>query len=423
MTTSVLSFAFSLGLPINVYNVKKYTQNLNPNYKIKAVSTSLSDVMNSSSITVRNNSYFSSLISKEVTVSQENLGYYTTSVAALSESSNLVADSLMGYKYYLSSKQINRPYLKLVDGKDNVYVYENTLSTTGAVFVDKNYSYDDKLNSFENLEKLKNTLNVSGKLFDEIEFNAELIEDFDKNYSASVIKYSYTATANSVIYINQEMIDLENETNKEHKMYFEKRFNDEKYFVVGEFAKTDIYNDLLYLENGETVQFYICATDIKKEDLSKIKFKVLNYDIAEQVCLKLQDSQAEITYLKDGYIVDVDNKQGRLVVFAPNLKDMSYMVDNVEINADNEFGYFASFDVAEGSKQIVAKYSFSASKLWIIISIVCLVLVVLIAILYHKTKFKFLEKIMRMTFIVASLVILLIFGVFGIILTFFRFWL
>jgi hypothetical protein len=99
---------------------------------------------------------------------------------------------------------------------------------------------------------------------------------------------------------------------------------------------------------------------------------------------------------------------------------MKYKINGKTVDADHEFGCFASFDIDESARVIKATYLYPYTALWIVVFILAVALIVLIVLLYKKTGFKFLEKIINPAFIVVNCCILVVFVGFGVILTIFK---
>lgn len=423
--TSFFSLALRLGGGITMYEVRPHTQVLDENTKLKLYSPHFSYNINEPRLGVRTNAIFSSLTSDKTLVSQKNLGYYVSDVTTSTQHGNLVSDALTANKYYISFEELDRPYLKLVSSENHLYLYENTLATSGAVFIDEEFSFDSNLTKLENLTNLKNVLGVSGDLVIIPEMTSEEFIGFDLDYANFITKYSYTATEDGILYINKNIINYNESYNKAYDSYFYDLLNGGLMYSVETFIVDDVYSDMMFVKAGETIEFYVTGLgDSAPRTDESIKFQFMNYSVAEEMITKLQSTQAKLDYTKDGYKITLNNNSsGRLVVFNADINGMNYKIDNVEVEANHEFGYFVTFDVAEGSTVIEAEYRFPASKIWIILTVVAVVLIVVILILYKKTEFKFMQKIIRYAFVVVNCGIMVVFVFFGMILTIFRIWL
>ena len=400
-------------------DVKTMTANLNENSKFRTHRTLFQDyALNSTSMGLKTGSYFSSLLPANVTKSHLRVGYKGTVTAVNSDPGNIVSDALYGYEYIFSGEKFDRPYLEYIAEKDGVYLYKNTFATTGAVFIDDDFAFDENLGLFENLENLKTAVGVSGTLSEDVVPEKVDVSDIDKLYSKFIHKYTYTATKKGILYVNESVPVVDNE---DYLKYYNQKFEDKEYYFI-EGGLRYSYSDLKMIEAGETVEFYIVAvSDYITEDDKNMKFKFVDYEVAENLCTELQNRQAKIEYNKDGYKILLDgDEQGRLLVFQNNFDGMHYTADGVKISAGNEFGYFATFDVEFGTKLIEAEYRYSGGKLWLAVSLVLILLIVVIAVVYKKTQFKFIQKPMRIAFFVVSCCILFVFVIMALILTFYK---
>lgn len=423
MITSVLSVGFYMGSEVQVYQLKKLTQNLDENGKLKIVSGNLYDSSNAVSLGIRNNSYFSSLVSHKTLDSNANMGYYTSKVAVLSHHGNLIYDSLMGYKYVLSYEELNRPYLKLISSNEEMKLYENTLATTAAVFIDESFDYSENLSPSENLVNLQAAMSVEGELFKNLTVSKTEVEEFDEGYAKYITKYSITAETDGIVYINQDIMTLNKDQNKGFTKYFDDLLGENsKYYFVEKLPSDKIKTDLMFVSAGETVEFYICSLDDEAASSDLVSFEFMDYQVAKTVCEKLQANSCELKYTKKGYEVVTNGKVGRLVVMSTDIDNMKYFANNEEVEVGHEIGYFVSVNISENTETFVAKYNNKPAKIWIVVVLIMAGLIAAISTVYKKTRFKFLEKILPMTVFVANCCILLVFVLFGIFLTIFRMW-
>ena len=420
MLLNLITVGFGIGASYDFDALKKQTSMLDVNSKIKINSNNLEDRhINSLNLNVKNASFFSSLLSSEMRESYEKLGFLNGAVSVETINSNMLIDSLYGQKYVVSYTEIDRPYLKLVSRSEDYLVYENTLATTGAVVLDEDFSYDDDLSVYGNYEKLKESLGVEGKLFEELEINGESVE-LDDRYCKFATKYEYSATKNTLLQINKKLLTFDRKEDVDLIEYYNKTFSNKIAFYVeasSEFADSE----MIYVEAGKTIEFYVVGVGSKSDSTDEtIKFNAIDYDVAEKVCKEFQARDVQISYAKNGYQVDLSGRAGKLVVFNIDLDGMRYKINGKSIDADHEFGYFTAFEVNESTKVIKATYVFPHIVSWIVVGFVAILLIVLIVILYKKTGFKFLEKIIHPVFIVANCCILLVFVGFGVILTIFK---
>lgn len=399
-------------------DLKKITYKLDCNSRIKTADENLTGMhLNSLDLNVRNISYFSSLIPSTTVDSYKSLGYsYSPVVVIGSKSGNIITDSLMGVKYFVCYKERNVPYLKFVEKNGDYILYENTLASTGAIVFDENFSYDSGLNYLENFVKIKEMFGVSGELYANVSPKSERIETDDR-YENIVVKHTYTAETDGILYINKGIYTFDKEQNKKAIEYLSEYVDVEKMYLFDEKSQ-DVLNELMYIKSGETVEFY--TIEPAEEYSENRDFKFIDYSVAEEVCKKLQERSAKLEFSKDGYKVNLNGLSGKLVVFNPDIDGMFYQIDGKEVEASHAFGGFSMFDVDENTKVLKAKYDSKIGIIWIFVIMISLLVSLLILALYKKTKFKPLEKIIEWVFFVANCCILLVFVGFGIFLTIFR---
>lgn len=409
-----------LGSGYDYNGLKNLTQKLDSNSKVKMTNSILVDRhVNSLDLEIRNSSAFTSLIPEKMTASYESVGYLVSNVSYESGFANFVTDSLTGQKYYVSFNEINMPHLKFIAHDGDYYIYENLLSTTGAVVLDKDFELGEELNPYERLEALKESFGFSENLFEDISLSKESVE-FDERFSNYLTKYTYTAEKDGIIYLNKKVLTIDPEDNKEFKEYFDEQVGLENVFLIenaGEYSGTE----LRFIEKGETIEFYVAGVGRRADKTDEEnEFKFINYSVAEAVCKELQARQVEMKYTKNGYELNLNGKTGKLIVFNVDIDGMNYTIDGKKVDAGNEWGYFATFEVDENTKTIVAKYEFPHTLSWVLVTIFAVIVIAVIIFVYKKTKFKFMEKFVYYAFIVANCCILLFFVGFGMFLTIFR---
>ena len=420
MLLNLITSGFGIGVNYDFNALKKQTASLDANSKIKISSSNLEERhINSLNLNPKNTSFFSSLISSKTAESYENLGFLISGVSIETLNGNVIIDSLFGQKYVISYTEIDRPYLKLISRSEEYLIYENTLATTGAVVLDKNFSYDEDLSIYENYENLRESLGVEGGLFEEVEIAGESVE-LDDRYCKFATKYEYFATKNTLLQINKKLLTLDRKEDSDLIKYYDKTFDNKMAFYV-ESSSEVADSEMLYVEAGKTIEFYVVGVGSKSELSDEtIKFNAIDYDVAEKVCKELQARDVQLTYTKNGYQVDLNGRAGKLVVFNFDIDGMKYKINGKSVDADHEFGHFVAFDIDESARVIKATYVYPHTALWIVAFILAVALIVLIVLLYKKTGFKFLEKIINPAFIVVNCCILVFFVGFGVILTIFK---
>ena len=421
LISNIVSIGTGLGDKTTFNNLQYHTTMLDNNSKIKIYNSNFIDKnVNSLNLGVKTGSFFYSLVSNETVQSYKTLGYSISSVHADSWLGNIVSDSLMGYRYVLAYEEMNRPYLKLVSMEEDFYVYENTLATTGAVFLPEGFEYNANASVFENLTALKNAFGIEGELVKDVVISSEEIIEFDQNFASFITKYTYTSNADQILYINKNVITLQREGNEEFNAYFDNLLKSENIYYIESFVDAGSIRDLMFVEAGKTVEFYVCNVETGLIN-EAVEFKTIDYNVAKNICESLQARSAKINYTKDGYEVSfVEGQTGKLLVLCPDIAGMNYKLNDSSIDAIHEFGYFSVFEIADSTSKITATYRFAEGKWWIVVTFLMIALIVLVSVLYKKTQFKFMEKATQIGFYVANCCILVVFFLFGIILTIFR---
>lgn len=407
---NVITFAGSAKTNLSdTLSAKSLTSHIQDNNaSIRTLNCSL-DLNNNSNLNVRNFNLFSSLIPSSISNAFSKLDYNSsiTNVGPAANIGSLISDSLTGQKYYITSFEENRPYLKLIIKNDDFYLYENILASTGAILFDEAYEYDNSKDFMHNLELIKSSFGVSGTLFETITPTIQIYDEPDENvYTYKVV---FTAQNDGIIYGNLNAIKID----KEHKKQYSLSESD---IAFGCYNQINTLADLGFVNAGETYEFYLVCDG--KPD--KIIFTFLNYDVAEELCQKFQENDVNIYYNALGYRVSgmvLENR--RLIIFNPNISGMNYLINNQEIESDDTINGFTSFYIKTNTFELIASYEVPYLNTWLIVSIVLIVAIILIIVLFKFKVFEKISKVIYGIFVVGSCGILSIFYFFSIILTFF----
>lgn len=365
------------------------------------------DLMNLRSDGIRKVGVFSSLIPGNAIDIYEYFGYLTSSTVYLDDCGSLISDAMFGMKFYISDRAVDRPYLELVSKSENYYLYKNTLATNGVFSISSEFSFDEELNSVENLEKLAKFYGISGNLFEEPnlenveisndEINLDAIDvDFDK-----VKKYTFTASNTGILYVGGRFCF----------------YTEEKSPLIGidgicleNYDETTI-EDMVFLNAGESYTFYIDEKNVKEAD--EISFTFLNYEPAKQLCEKLQENEINYEITKNGYKVNgTAPENSKVYIMNPKINGMSYSLNGEQMTEELLLGGIVVFD-ASGDFEVVANYKYPYLKLWLVAFVVVALLVCIFAIFYNKTKFKHTQKAIGYAMISVLCIIGLIVYVFG----------
>lgn len=355
--------------------------------------------------------YFSSTISAENTAISK-LGYFNSLVMTATDGGTIIADSLVGLRYYVTAKEQNRPYLKLVKKEDKFYIYENTLATTGALVLEKEIEFDedDILKSFSNIASV---LGITEQLFRDVSVKVEKVEGIDEMYAKNVYKCTATAPENGILYLKN--ICLNEQADQSLQKTIAKKVNSNNIYSCEMFSSGQ--TDVGYANMGEEIVAYL--TDV--EDIDDIKFTFLNYGAAEKLCQKLIERQAEFEYTKNGYRINGNsNGERNLVVFMSNIKGMQYCLNDKEVKAESMLGGFVCLNLNDGNFELSASYKCPYILVWVVTVIICLVLLVAAILVYKFTGFKHIKNLTRYLFLSLAAIMLSVFVFFGIVLTFFK---
>lgn len=369
--------------------------------------------MNLSNFITPNNrasSMFSSLINKKLCDSFISMGFTINTVAA-DANSNALSEALFGVQYYISSMDLDRPYLTKIKEQDQIYLYKNELATTGAVVLDPIEFGDD---GFLNLEAIKNSLHIDGELFRDVEIDGEY-EELDKEsakYLTCLKKCRYTATEDCILYSSGAIANVSS-------FITDSLFTRDQVVLACQYASDYPGNDVSFVHAGETVEFYVTSSRVKKDVIDGLKFRILNYNTLKQVTDELKKRQADIEFGRDGYRVSVpEGLSGTLTVFACDLDGMEYSLNGKSVDAQNLLAYWASFSV-KGGENIVAKYHSPIETFWIVFALVGVAIIVILCLLCKKCKFKALQRPVKVAFLVLDGIILSVIYVFGLVLSIF----
>ena len=281
--------------------------------------------------------------------------------------------------------------------------------------IDPNYQFDKNLSYFENMERLRESFGVEGKLYSDIEYTSLPIDDFDKEHIEAVTKYTFTPEQDGIIYINHDSVQL-----NENKQFLKEYLKGENNFYFST-KELGVWQEIAFVKAGETYSFnHIKTVEYQDFYLSTPEFKFLNYETAKNLCIKMQENQAELKQTKNGYEINLNNKEGNLVVFSINLNGLNFMLDGKEIEANDAFGGFISTNVTKANQKLIINYSYPYLWIWILAMVICVGLAILIYHWHKKTQLKKLQKPIYAFWWILTCLILSIFYIFCIFLTIFK---
>ncbi len=356
---------------------------------------------------------FSSLLDKKIMESYKNIGLNARLVDVLYSGETLITDSLMGLKYVITSQKENRPYLKEIASNEDIYIYENTLATTGAILFEKDIDKNLDLSTIEGLEKFKQELGIEGTLIKEInpQIN-ELEKEIDGIYK--LYEFNYTSDSDEILYSNFSSNII---TDEDQEKYFTSNEILEGVVLMNDDLK--LYCDFGFANKDNQISKIMVIKDEPDFKIEDVKFYVMNYEVASQMCEKLQKMQAQIEYKNNGYVVSLNSENGgHLFISTVNINGLNYTLNNEKISVDEIFGGFAYVNIKSGENTIVATYKYPHVNSWIIIAVLCLVLIIVSALFIKFDILKRIGKAINVSIYAINLLLMLFFIFFGIILTF-----
>ena len=152
-----------------------------------------------------------------------------------------------------------------------------------------------------------------------------------------------------------------------------------------------------------------------------VKFSFINYETAKNLCLKMQENSLKISNTKKGYVISGEvSLNGNLFISKITNKNLVLKSNDKNIEQQNIFYEFSSIKVQSGTVKVEASYSsMSQSLLWIAVALIGIVFASLIIVLQKTNRLTVLQTAIYHGFRVLNYSILLIFYIFGIILSVF----
>lgn len=330
---------------------------------------------------VCNNDYFSSLISEKTINSFSSLGFRSGTTFVSSQGGTLVADSLIGANLYLSSQELNRPYLSLIKKSENFYLYKNTLATTGAVVLPKSFMMNKSLNSFKNIQTLAENFEISGELFKKAGVVLEGEPVWHKALKSFSQQIVYTASNDQILYVNAQVFyDPDDDVPKTEGIVSGK-------YYLSQIGTVDA-SDLIFVNAGETVRLNIYYE--KEDDLEDVEFVSMDYNLASTLCTKLKENEASLEKTKLGFIAK-GSGDGNLFVSSPMINGLEFSLNGKKINGSDIFSDWTCIEV-NGNFEVTAEYHYPHITAWIIIVVICLVLIVTLGLVYKFVNLQRFEK-------------------------------
>lgn len=372
------------------------------------------DIINKYDGDVTSQMFFSSYLPAKISNSYAKLNCYSglTVFSAAGFTGNLLLDIMIGNKYIYSETELNRPYLTLIESSDDAYIYENTLVSTGAFLIDNEIKFDCEIETvIDRYNQFAKDLGVSKNSFEVINPESSSIINYESSEvkEIKVVQYTFTAPADGLLYVSNRCVACS--SNQTYGMTYENMF------AIGDIQS---HCELTYLNLGET---YTVSTIITEES-DETSFYFLNYDAVVEFSEIIKQNECEIKKNKTGWEVSgTSTDEKTLVVFMNDIDGYSFELNGELVETTNKFLAFTTFDVSAGEISLSANYSAPYLKSWLVISVVCVLLIVALALLYHFTKFKHVEKICHKFMMILMISFVSIFYGLSVILSIIRIWL
>ena len=251
-------------------------EQIDKNYRVKFISDNYLS-FNATTLGVKSINTFSSLSHKNLNSGLNQLGYNTATNWVKSCGGTVLSDIFVGNKYVLSEYKINYSYLKLIEEKDNCYLYENLLCGKLGKVLQNEPKFTNDFVANQNV--LFNSLGGSGNVIEKISpeltlENCNVVNSFykaQKEREAYKIKVNYNFTENKLLYLCVKPQSQE----KSYNMSFENGFVIEKDGLVPIFNEDCLNINCLENMPVESLSFY-------EMDLQKIEnLNYQDFDVKE----------------------------------------------------------------------------------------------------------------------------------------------
>lgn len=271
---------------------------------------------------------FASQVHANAVAVGEAFGYKTGANVIDSFGGTVLSDGFMGYEYYMSEHELDRPYLTLVDKKVTekdvtTYIYKSSLSLPNAIVVDKDKELVISKNEWQSTQGLYEYLGGDGQIIQKTTLT-ELIEqggvelvNFELDTNVLKVNENLDTTVPGA-QINITVAPSEYNkivyTTFDPKMFDSDREPRMNYDFANSFREFsgNMFCDAGYFETGET-----CEIAIKYNHnicLDHIIFYELNYDMVESLLLTLKNQPVEFDFTSAGFELTVQGTANQKVI-------------------------------------------------------------------------------------------------------------
>lgn len=337
---------------------------------------------------------FTSMLSKKSYDAYAYLGYDTKFNYVSGNNGTVFANSLMGLQYKLDySNSIGKQWTLVGqrtaenDGqKINYYLKKFNYATTGAFLIDDDYSWDWSKNSFENQNLLARAMGASEDIFQVYDLSnvprdivrVEMVNAYTKDSICTTydgrdgsISFYPVSTNNAIYYV---LFDED---------YYSK-------ILWTNFSRETNPNAIYSFNSGKKIEL----ADGSDFDLSKVHIARLDYDVYNEQFELIKQNEIKIDYYANGCKLQVNNEGGKkLFVSNVNIYGMKAKVNGEQTKVEDVATGFVGVKLSVGQNSVDVYYSSPDLLPSILIVALCLGLAILVAILYNKGKFNWLDKI------------------------------
>ena len=400
--------------PYSTENATAYynlTHNLSPNSRVKEGVDFIG--ANGALISgVSSYSIFSSVAENNTYLLSKYLGYAPGVPCVSNDYGTLFADIMLGYEYVVTARNLDdRSYLSLVDTYNDFRLYKYNFSMPRAFVLDSVVTpetHNSLATNYKELAQMFGETQVILSSVDSSEFKTsnelDLVVDDWNQY-----KISFVAPSSGIAYI----------TNVTKNLTFNV-YNQEKQYC-GQITYNK-YLDIAELQAGETYSFYLVSEDeINNEDYT---MSTLSVDAVKSIAERAQQNKVDISYSASGYEIDATNLNNKnILVLQANPKGMVYSSNNNESSftassAIYDFTYIQNVN----NEKITAEFVYPYTNITLIVGLGSILAAIIIIFVFTKfrQKFKFLEKIAYIGYMVVTCAIVLVFYIWPSFIAFFK---
>lgn len=371
-------------------------QNLEKQDRIKVFSSDYYS-FNQTTYGVSSIQSFSSLADSNSLRGMANLGYQSSNTNCLSFSGTILSDLVVNNRHYIYPYAVDRPYLRFLDSKNGLYLYENTYFKTPI------------LSLFKEVEISDNLAKTQQSIFEALGGQGELLQKIELDYDLDGVKHNVEIKDNKLIPTKTSydcFIDYSSIVQDENTLlylYF-KTNNEPKYLYLNDCTIT--YDCFVELNtNPDDNKLYLQD----KIDLNSLEFYILDldliYNLVETQCQNFMNetNYYSVDYNKISTTVNLSNPTTIIIPFS-NINGYTVYVNGEKNEFSNKFLSFLTLDLPEGESNIEIVFNNPIYKYILLAVIIGSVLFVIGILIY-----KYIEKINKNFIVVTFGIILLLF--------------